>query len=90
MSTKKDERREEKVWRCPLQKAKKIFSIEKGRFSEGHNVSYQQFIEMVFIRPHETPVKTAAELTAISEQTYVPWYVYLRDVCSHSKSDTDR
>ena len=32
---------------------------------------------------HETPVKTANELTAISEQTYVQRYAYLRDVCSH-------
>lgn len=72
---------EQRFWRCPDHKNIKI-PLRKDSYWEKSKLSLRNLLELLFLWAYETPVYITAELTGVSENSIVQWFVYFRDICS--------
>lgn len=69
------------IYRCPNHRNTSI-SIRHKSFVANAHVSLHQFVLLVYLWAHRTPVTTAVSMLGISEHSIIDWYNMVREICS--------
>ena len=69
------------IYRCPTHKTVTLFIRDNSFFLNSH-LKFEEFVLLVYLWAHRTPISISMSKMGLSSKTVVDWFNLFREICS--------